>query len=118
MGGAERRPDGRCGLAPELRREALAEFLPAHRGAEGKALGVLAIELLQPLDLIHRLDAFGDHVEAQLGSERDDGTDDRHLRMRHAAIVGHLHERGGDLDGVEREAVQVAERGMTGAEIV
>src|SRR5690606_16277245 len=95
----------RDGLAAELLGEALAEPGGPQRRAEGIALGVVAVGHLEALDLLVRLDAFGDHDQVELGRERDDGADDRYLGVRHAAVVAQLHEGRRNLDGVEGEAV-------------
>ena len=38
--------------------------------------------------------------------------------MRDAIILAHFDEGRGDLDGVEREAVQIAQRGVAGAKVI
>ena len=85
-----------------------------HRFAEGKALRVFAAQLIE-LDRIRvRLGAFRHHVHAEVMRQRDDRFQDH----RAGAAAGGAHERLVDLDGVERETLQVGQRGMAGAEIV
>ena len=78
------------------------------------ALRVFAAELVE-LDRVGiGLGAFRHHLHAEVVRERDDRAQDHRAR---ALAVG-AHERLVDLDGVEREALQIGERGMAGAEIV
>src|SRR5260370_32550728 len=85
-----------------------------HRLAEGKALRVFAAELIE-LDRVRiGLRAFGDDVHAEVVGERDDRFQDHRAR----AAAGGSHEGLVDLDGVERKALQIGERGMAGAEII
>src|SRR5262249_55882429 len=85
-----------------------------HRFAEGKTLRVFAAQLVE-LDRIGvGLRAFGDHVHAEVVGERDDRLQDHRPR----AAAGGADEGLVDLDGVEREALQIGERGMAGAEII
>ena len=46
------------------------------RPGEQVALGLVAAELAQTVELIGRLDAFGDGSQAEVGREIDDGGDD------------------------------------------
>ena len=85
-----------------------------HRLAEGEALGVFAAELIQLNGIRICFRAFRDHVHAEVVRERDDRAQDHRPR----ALAGGAHERLVDLDGVEREALQIGQRGMAGAEIV
>src|SRR6266849_997740 len=84
------------------------------RFAEHVALRVFAAELVE-LDRIGiGFGALGDHIHAQIVGERDDRAQDH----RPLALAGGAHEGLIDLERVEREALQVGERGMSGAEIV
>ena len=88
--------------------------LRIHRFAEGEALGIFAAELIEFDRVGIGLGAFGHHIHAEVVGERDDRFQDH----RPGAAVGGAHERLVDLDGVEREALQIGQRGMAGAEIV
>src|SRR5437773_1908900 len=82
-----------------------------HRLAEGKALRVFAAQLIE-LDRIRiGLGALGDDVHAEVVGERDDRFQDH----RAGAAAGGADERLVDLDGVERETLQIGQRGMAGA---
>src|ERR1700761_6669072 len=87
-------------------RQRLADQIALHRvaalvGQEGK--------------LLQRLDTFGHQRHAEAMAEIDHGGDDRG-RLWVAAEID--DESAVDLDLVERERLQVAERGIAGAEIV
>src|SRR5690242_6356023 len=93
----------------------LAEIFLGHWLAEQIALDQVAILLLQEAELGGRLHTLGGDLDPQRFAERDDGADDRH-RVR---VLLHLRDEGAvDLDLVEREALEVAQAGITGAEIV
>ena len=62
-----------------------------------------------------RLDAFGDDLHVETRGEAEDGTHDGQ-RMPVARQVA--YERAVDLDLVEREGAQIAERGIAGSEVV
>src|SRR5262249_54698195 len=85
-----------------------------HRLAASKALPVFAAELVE-LDRIRiRLRAFCDDVHAEVVGERDDRLQDhRPVPAARGADEGLV-----DLQGVERETLQIGQRGMAGAEIV
>jgi hypothetical protein len=61
------------------------------------------------------LDAFGHQVQAQAARDRDDRQDHRIVAL---LVVDLLHEGLVDLDRVDREAVQVGQRRIAGAEVV
>src|SRR5439155_17500250 len=81
--------------------------------AEEVALHLVAAPLGQVGQLVGGLDAFGGDLEAEAVAEGDDGGDDR---VRAAGKLG--DERPVDLEGVDRQAVQVAEAAVTGSEVV
>ena len=85
------------------------------RAAEEEALGGVAAGGLQVAELLVGLDALGGHRQPERVPELDHGVDDRHVlaRVRDAA-----HERAVDLHAVDREAPQVLERRVAGAEVV
>ena len=64
-----------------------------------------------------RLDAFGDRLQAERVGEAHDGGDDGAV-VRVAASVEAVDEGAVDLQQVDREAPQVAERRVAGAEVV
>src|SRR5262249_41652988 len=70
---------------------------------------------LEELDRIRvSLGAFRHNVHPEIVRQRDDGAQDH----RPLALARGAHERLIDLDRVEREPLQIAERGMAGAEVV
>ena len=69
----------------------------------------------QELQLGGCLDTLGDDLEIQVMTERDDGADDRGV-VRVGADVG--DERAVDLQRVQREALQIVQRAVTGAEVI
>ena len=88
---------------------------PRHRPAEQVALSLIAAELPQPVALGGRLDALGDRAEAEVGRQVDDRGDDALVLLVGAHA---LHERLVDLDEGQRQAAEVRERGVAGAEVV
>ena len=91
----------------------------ALRGGEGigepVALHLVAVLLAQVLDLLGALDAFRHHVEAERMRHGDDGGGDR-LVVRVGGDVA--DELLVDLEGVDRQALEVGKRGIAGAEVV
>ena len=86
----------------------------AHRGREQVALAERAPEVAQRGELLVVFDAFGDGAQAELVAEPHD-------RAGEARLVGRaeqLDERPVDLQAVDREAMEVAERRVAGAEVV
>src|SRR5256885_298105 len=69
----------------------------------------------EELQLLLRLDAFGDDLEPELAAHRDDGRADRGVIRVPPEI---RHERAVDLERLDREMLEVRERGVAGAEIV
>src|SRR5687768_17083030 len=85
------------------------------RPADEVALDEIAAAAFQVLALRLGLHAFADHLDVQGMRERHDGRDDGALVM----VAGHLGgERAVDLELVDREALQVGQAGVAGAEIV
>ena len=80
-----------------------------------EALRVLTADRPQLRQLLRRLDAFGDDVQAEVVRERDDRAD--HFQ---AAILDFhaADERAIDLDRVGSKPMQITERGIAGAEII
>src|ERR1700737_4569297 len=95
--------DQGCVLADRRR---LAEQIALHR---------VAAFLGEEAELLLGLNALGDNRHFEAVAEIDDGADDR----RGLRIAAEIHHEGAvDLDLVERESLQVAERGIARAEIV
>src|SRR5690606_31730073 len=85
------------------------------RLAEQIALALLASDGAQAGQLRVRLDAFGGRRLAERLAAADDGAHDRLL----LDVAGNaLHERAVDLDLVEGEAAQIAQRRVAGPEVV
>src|SRR5438552_13603327 len=87
----------------------------ADRLAEVEALDLVACVLPHEVALFGRLDAFGGDLELQAARNRDNRT--RNGRVPRIA-VDVAHERLVDLEPVELEALEVAEIGIAGAEVV
>ena len=82
---------------------------------EIEPLNAVAAFCTQERELLGRLDALGDDLEIERVRHRDHGADDRRV----FGLVREIgHERAVDLDRVEREPPQIAERRIAGAEIV
>ena len=79
------------------------------------ALAEAAAERPEPVGLVLGLDPLGDHVEAQRPAEVDDRLAE-HVRV--ADAVAARHERPVDLQLVDLEGVEVAERRVAGPEVV
>src|ERR1700687_1252041 len=85
------------------------------RPGEQVTLRPRAAQAAQRRDLLLGLDALGDDLDAEPLAEHEDGLDDLDL----AVVGGHrLYERAIDLERVDRQLVQVAERRIAGAEVV
>src|SRR5690606_1067737 len=93
--------------ARELRRR--------HRSADQKALRAVAFQIHEALELLARLDAFCDDVELQAVRQLDDASHD----AGGSRIPCHaMDERAIDLELIERQTTQVAQRRISRAEIV
>ena len=91
-----------------------ADLVLVHRSREEVALAERAPEVLQRGELFVVLDPLGDSAQAEL-------VPDPHDRARQARFLGRaeqLDERAIDLEDVDWEAVEVAQRGVAGAEVV
>ena len=84
-----------------------ARFDGVDRLREVETLGVGAAQLAQPLDLLRGLDSLDDDALAKILRERDDGGEN--IRAARIERIPR-EERAIDLDRVDGEAVQVAER--------
>src|SRR3990167_11198437 len=86
-----------------------------HRPPQQVALECLASQARQHLALRLGLDALGDHGQPQALTQGDDGLNDD----RAAVVVEQArHEGLVDLELVQRQALQVGQRGVTGPEVV
>ena len=74
-----------------------------------------AAELVEALDLERQLDPLGDQREAQRLAVADDGPRQLAARVRIPELG---HQRAGDLEDVDRQAAQVRERRVAGADVV
>src|SRR5579862_8579220 len=104
--GATRRVAGRRAtrLPAGVGRQKLFERRRGERPAEQEALGRLAAERPQPLQLVGRLHALGDHLQADAAGQAGDGG-------HHRRVLGARPEAGDeaaiDLDQVEGESLEV-----------
>src|SRR2546425_2419353 len=108
----------RSGLQLRLRRERGKHRTGLHHGqrsGQEEALGAVAIQLAQALELRPSLDALGDYMLAQRFAQADDRADDLAAFLRLADLTD---ERAVDLQARNRQCRQVAERRVTGSEIV
>ena len=92
----------------------IAGALGRHRLAKHKALSVFAPELIKLDSVGVGFSTLGDHIHAEIVSQRDDRTQDHRPR----AFRRCAHEGLIDLDRVEWESLQISKRGIAGAEIV
>ena len=95
--------------------ECLFHILFSLRPRQQIALAVVAAEILQQRKLGLGFDAFGDHFLFEALGERDDRLQDLGI---FAAFADAVNERAVDLERVERQAVQIAERRIARAKIV
>ena len=89
------------------------------RGRQGtrqqEALELIAVVIAQESELLLGLDALGDDDELQAPSHRDDGHRDGGVVLVGGEVA---HEGLVQLDPVDREALEVVERRIAGAEVV
>src|SRR5215472_10050568 len=91
------------------------EMLGRHRPREEEALALVAAQVLQLETLLVGLDAFRGHVHVEALGHGDHRAHDGAV----AALVAEpLHEGAVDLERVYREALEIAERRVAGAEVV
>src|SRR5207253_531606 len=74
-----------------------------------------AAVLFEELELFLRLDALGDHANVQRLAHRDHGRNDCSVASSALDVV---NERLIDFQSIDREPLQVIERGMSHAEII
>src|SRR5688572_910412 len=85
------------------------------RQREEEALGEARAESLELLELLRRLDAFGDGVERHAAADRDDALHDLTTVGR---VAEAMDERAVDLQGRDGESPQLADRAEAGAEVI
>src|SRR5690349_17616064 len=85
------------------------ELLFGQRHADQVALHLVAAQEAQQPRVLLGLDALGDHPQPQRVRERDDG---RHQRERARVLAHAHHERAVDLERLDRQLCEVAERGV------
>ena len=108
-------PEPQAAVVPASRR-GVRRIGPLGRGlAHQEALQIVAAPLDQHGCGLLVLDPFGDGRQAEPFGEPDDGAHEQPVVCRSREV---LHERAVDLDDVDAQPAQVAERGIAGAEIV
>ena len=85
------------------------------RPGEMEALAKIGPEPAKRASLVGRLDTLGDGLHVEGPAQADDRSQQRELLL---AAIGAAHERPVDLEHVDREPVEVAERGISGPEVV
>src|SRR5437763_756227 len=112
------------GLRADVRRLNRWEADGRHRGSdivegdrhrEVEALGHVAAQRPQLVELLWALHTLGDHRQAQAVGQMDDGIHDGQVA---AVAVDALDEGTVDLQPVDMEPLQVAQRRVAGAEVV
>ena len=103
------------GLESVRRVQARGDLGDGHRPAEAVALHGMHAGGAQEQLLVGGLDAFGGHLHAEAAAEADDGVHDRGGVGR---LFDRAHEAAVDLELVEREAAQIEQARIAGAEIV
>ena len=82
---------------------------------EQKALKLVAAGVAQHRRLLFGLDAFGDHHQTERVTKADDGARDGEV----GGVAFHVMNEGAvDFQTVERQAAQIVETGIAGAEVV
>src|SRR5207244_5026853 len=120
---------GRCGRLPNETLAGLARGLGAVLAAAADQSGVLsdrqrladeialhrvATLFREEAELLLRLDPLGDDRHFEAVTEVDDSAND----CRGLRVAPEIHDKGAvDLDLVERERLQIAQRGIAGTEI-
>lgn len=108
VGGLYRRFSGSANRLARFE-EFAGEQLGRQRRAEDEALDLLAAFVGEEALLAFGFHAFGDHRELHAAAEGDDGAGDGGI----VGIVGEAaDERLVDLQDVQRQALEVAERGV------
>src|SRR5574341_398461 len=93
----------------------IAQRVGGHRTGEVVALAAIAAQRPKVLELVYRLDPFGDDIHAQRLGNGDDGSNDgRVLRV----ALDPLDEGPVDLQAGEGETLEIGEGGVADAEVV
>src|SRR5581483_6032353 len=110
-------PEGRRGpfWVSGGRGDQLLQVRQRQRPGEQEALAELAPERAQRVELLGGLDALGCRLQVEGLGDVDDGAPEARVL---GAPGDALHEGLVDLQEVDRQPPQVAERGVTGAEVV
>jgi hypothetical protein len=94
------------------------DLLFGHGPAEEKALHAIDIDVAEELAMLFRFDPLGNDLEVETFRERDDGADERPVGGVEITPANHLEKDVVDLKGLQVEALEVCEGGITCAEIV
>ena len=97
-------------------REQSVHLCRVHGARVEIALSVGAVQLDETVALAADFDAFGDGFESERGGEADDQTDESPLLA--VVVLDAVDERFRDLENVNREAAQIAQGRVAGAEVV
>src|SRR5260221_5277151 len=100
------------GNRPEI---APLDLLGGHRPAEQITLILVALQLVENLELLLLLHAFGDDADAQAAAHGDDRAHDREALRRRADVA---EESAVDLERIDAEMPDVPQRREARAEVV
>ena len=89
---------------------------PVERPGHQEALALVTAEVDETVELALVLDALGDDLQPEAPGQADDGGDQR--RAARVRVDQRIDERLVDLEHVDGEALQMAERGVAGPEVV
>src|SRR6267378_2098705 len=98
----------KCGVA--LRRHPMTQLLARHRPRKTEALQELASSRTEERLLLVRLNAFCNNAQPEPVRESEQAADDL---LAHGIVADALDKRAIELDAVDRESGQGAERGIT-----
>src|SRR5208283_3238061 len=87
----------------------------AHRPGHQEPLAVAAAHLAQGGELARLLDALGDDLQAEVAADLHHGPGQQGERV---VVAEAGHERGIDLDDVQRQLAQVRQRGVPSAKVI
>ena len=107
-------PHGRNGVVGPALQERLGGG-GVERTCEQEALAAVAVLVPQQRELLLLLDALGEGLDRERLAELHEGVDQRLALL---VALSTRDERAVDLQRVDREALQVGERGVAGAEVV
>src|SRR6266853_149410 len=104
-----------CGRPDRAGDQELRHRLGMNGGGKEIPLRLIATVHAQEFQLLHGLDSLGDHPHPERMRERDHHLGDRSVLP---VPVGLAHERSVDLKAIDRQAREVAQVRIAGAEIV